>query len=1420
MTLNNPVLTIDRASQMGIPENEAAIFTLTLANQADVQEDSWFNIKVNNASNPDGAKIFMDGSPLASLGMSVLIPAGRTLTKTLEVFKGAPSVNVYNNIEIYMAPICNASQQKDAALFSVEFVPACSNVELASPVDGWIANVYSSNTVNIELNGYNTNLSTFKYLAIQAKSKSEVNWSSLMIYYKHQADFDASTSENKALIESPNKITYLWDITNYVDREYQLRAISVCNDGSQNITDIANGIIDRNRPKPFGIPQPADGILAAGDNIMVQFDEEIEDGLLLANPHFVSVKGVLNGTELSNGISQHFNGSNQFALAQNGPLLGNTSFTIEAWINATTVNGGTIWSIGEGVSNQMKLSINTSGNLVFSDGGFKHIGAQVLQSNKWYHVGITYDKSGKNLNMFINDIAEPTKVTTLSANPQGRMALGYDHVEESNYFNGNIRDFRIWTKALSQGSFAAQKSKTLSGNEPYLASYYLMDEKQGTWLHDKAHLRHAQTNANWQVDPTGAAVVLNGINQYVDVDGSRLQIGVDVDFTLETWFRSTNASKTQCILSGIGNTRFDNPDNDFEVTLNDLGAEMVSNGKRFVLTETDLRDQLWHHLAIVVNRKGSAKAYIDGVFTNQTDADGFGGIGEAELAFGAKMVMDEVTEINSLSNHFEGNLDELRIWYVARTAQQVSAYMNHRIATNQVGLAGYHPFEKYELDGASVMLMFTTLEDQFAGTPVILPAARSANFVGDASFDASNTAQIALERPVKLLNKTLVVNQDKVIIQMEAGMDELENVLLEFTIRDVQDKHGNILASPVQWTAFVKRNQIVWDDASIALEKEVGEELSFTATLRNEGGVSQSFYLNNLPTWLMPSESSGTLSPLESKVITFTVSEAINSGTYECDIYAESENGVNERLSLDLRVFKPAPEWAVNPEKYEYSMNAIGLLSFNGMLSRNANDRVAVFNAAGQCRGVAPLTYVKQNDLYMVFIDMYGNSGDENQPYSVKVWNDYSGEISTNIKVKDGSLVSNSITFVSGEFLGSTQNPVRFMANDTLEQSIPLAAGWNWLSFNLSTPGLNDLNQLFSSLTSQQNDLLKSGASFATYNVGFGWFGSLFSANNTSMYMLNNSLRDTIVYNGVPVVASATNITLNNGWNWIGFTPRYSMPVADAFVGLNPQANDVVKGQRDFAIYDSGLGWIGSLKSMKPTHGYMYLSKKSTASSFTYPNQTTYAKSATIVNSEIYEALGIHPEQFENNMNIIASVNGVECDAYYLVAESNGVRVGAGESMQLSGQSYYFCTVYGNIASTLQFKLLSKRGGESIALDKTIPFEKDVVLGTLDNPILFGANNETPVAEISGEGLMNAWPNPFTNVLHVSLPLCNESKVQLMVYDITGKAIGILYEGTYPANGELVFNVHNTLFANVSSGIYVLSVQTENNTQVVRVSKR
>ena len=182
-------------------------------------------------------------------------------------------------------------------------------------------------------------------------------------------------------------------------------------------------------------------------------------------------------------------------------------------------------------------------------------------------------------------------------------------------------------------------------------------------------------------------------------------------------------------------------------------------------------------------------------------------------------------------------------------------------------------------------------------------------------------------------------------------------------------------------------------------------------------------------------------------------------------------------------------------------------------------------------------------------------------------------------------------TFVVDDIVGDYPDwfPIPFSnpAPSVVEQTIVLAAGWNWFSAYVEADDL--LEQLEESLG--ENGLaIVSSLSTTEYDDG-EWFGDLDSEGmtNEETYMVLTSANTTIQLQGNPANPANHPKTINPGWNWIGFPCDYEMSLEDALASFPAEEGDMIASTDSNTEYD-GEEWFGGLETFAPGQGYMYYS--------------------------------------------------------------------------------------------------------------------------------------------------------------------------------------------------------------------------------------
>ncbi len=180
------------------------------------------------------------------------------------------------------------------------------------------------------------------------------------------------------------------------------------------------------------------------------------------------------------------------------------------------------------------------------------------------------------------------------------------------------------------------------------------------------------------------------------------------------------------------------------------------------------------------------------------------------------------------------------------------------------------------------------------------------------------------------------------------------------------------------------------------------------------------------------------------------------------------------------------------------------------------------------------------------------------------------------------------LTFFNDGVIGSAEHPFILHPSGRIQDFI-LSKGWNWISVNKQSNDMS-VSKTFESLTppTSLNELtLKSQNNYAQYAQSTGWKGTLTDINLASGYLIYLSAHaDTLDLIG-DFPTTDIQIPLNTKWNWIGYPKQENQPVDVVLSSLTTDNGDIIKGQTEFAEYNSGTNtWIGDLKFFEPGKGY------------------------------------------------------------------------------------------------------------------------------------------------------------------------------------------------------------------------------------------
>jgi hypothetical protein len=1388
-----PEINISPASIVNVPDGESAIFELELTNNSLTGHDFIYQLKVDETANPNGAILKIDG---IDPNRPFFVPAGTTINKTLTVEQNPSGDMEYENLGLIFHSSCqydptdNFPDIADSVYFSAYFIPTCTNVSFGNITQNWVLNTYNHDTLPVNITGYNINHSTFEKIIFQYQQSGSTP-TTAMTCYKDFDDFNEATESNKIFIDGASEINFNWSASALNDGDFTLILKSVCSDGSITEADHLQGIIDRITPKPFGNPQPADGVLSAGENISIKFNEEINAGNLYAHADYMEVRGIINGTDLVysplilHDASIHFDGEDDYVAVNNGINLDHSSWTMEFWAKRMGTGRECLVSLGDPNAGGLWIGFNESdhfvvqadGQIVVSDYAYNNL-------DVWNHYAISFQLGNGTVSPGITAIIasdsnteEKYQTFNLYTTLENAFYIGYCP-QDNSAFEGNIHEFRIWNYYRTINDVNAQRYILLNGYEQGLYAFWPMNEAKGNIANDMASGKNAQVNATWSVSRDSKSIVFDG-NSQLEMPTGSMVFDTQTDFTIEFWFKTPMPTTEECILSnGKGTTEL-NPNAWTIITTPDANIRINNNSNSIVVPANNYLDNNWHHMALTVNRLGYVSVVMDGELVSTTPSGNFKGFANHKLVLGARNWDFEMTEFSDMP--FTGVIDELRIWNCYRGIEQIQRYMNHSLSGTEYGLKAYFPFEDVTIADPSIsnesLLNFTTDTIGNAG---------DASFVANTSFD-SESPNIKLQRPEFVLPFTYVINTDEVIITPNMEMADIENCILDISIRKVKDMNGNEMSSTVTWSAFIDQNQVVWDMQELYVEKYLDETYQLSVQITNQGGNNENFQITNIPSWLNISPETGNLSPLETETITIEVLPQLNVGSYTHDINLVASMGYNERLNINVLVKAYSPDWEVNPIDYEYSASIIGQLKINDIISTDVNDIIGCFSG-NQCRGVANLQYFEAAGYYLLFMDIYSNqSSGENIQF--KVFDASTGNIYTDVIPE--------LIFETNQLYGSVLNPISIEASNQITQTINLNTGWNWLSFNVASEAMSNINLLLNDLVNHNQDLFRTQDLISQYSESLSmWVGNLTSCNYIDMFKFKTGATQNLELNGDMLISDTIDIPLVSGWNWIGYPSQINATTQTALGSLNPNTGDLVKSQTGFAIYDEYLGWVGSLQYFMPGKGYMFFSQQ--ADTIVFP--ASVSKNSPLITpreSQFNDNIHLTPD----NMTMIAITDLEFPKNYELIAyDENGI-AGSAYPIKVNEQWLYFITLNSYEGNNITFRGINQF--MSLTANESINFSENNQKGELNNPFILTFNNNNDIAKSS---LIEIYPNPFDASLYIDLQLNETSSITISLFNVLGELISA--KDNISLNNEIhTLSLHELLNTyDLPKGVYYLKL--------------
>ena len=1279
-----------------IPSGQPVNLILYCSNMSSVNQliDFSYNFSTPETSDSTGLQILMDGVPIT--GRSIRIPRGETVKKIITISQTNQSILDHKGVKVRMASQYQSSIINDNVVINAHFVPSSSPVDLI--ISEPVLNSLSVDSIELKIANFDRNFVGLKYVGVQYRYEGSTSWSEF-------CRFDSAYISENIVPERGYLRTWInmgSDIS-YPQGKYSFRAFTMTKYGRDDVyaySDEVTVIKDNISPRALTTPTPANGILGFGDDMSIEFNEDIVPGYV--GPKNVIVTSKLNGAPIDHEVSLSMFSRGSASQTVN-PVFLNGDFTLDFWVKWT--EGGQL--ICQGVTAQLfRISIDNDGTVTLKMGDTELKSIVRVPRDTWTYMVMSYKSSEQTVSMlaewdieskllFDKETVDFSTFEALSSSSENYLYIGRGIV-------GAIHDLGLYNVCLDVIDAASRKYNSKDNYVYGLLHYWPMNEGHGTVAADMRHINDLIVNDRWEINNVNYSLNINRTDDvYADI--SRINTSAGESYAIELWCEVT--SKSECTLFETGRSDLTRLRLRYDSLMNlvlDYGekSQVVANNEDFP------DHSHWHHLAFNVVRGQAASFYYNGQRTaviSEQDVPTFEG---------SRM---------KLGTGLSGYIDELRIWHATITEKRLLANIYQCLDTADVysrGLVAYYPFEKLDTING-VPTKGATLKN-------LAPVSHANTLVIHA--DENSLKSIAVP-PLKnapeetRLIASPVASERKVVVNLTgAGITprDIEGTTLNITVAQIHDMHGNV-SQPIRWTAYVQQNTLKWEKDSVNVFKMYGDDASFDVNIVNKGGTVEYYTLQNLPQWLtlVESEITDDVAPLSTKTLRFRVNPLTPIGDYDLNIGLQGNYEISEPLRLVMKVRGEKPNWSVEPTAYEHQMTIIGHVRLNGFIMENPESLVAAF-INGECRGLASPASIR-NGAY-VTLNVYGDSYenmDYHKPVTFSIWDAATGMTYVDVNVTIPSDNSSQVFFEHDLLLGDYNNPVVWTKSNKAEQHIPVHVNWNWIAIGVQ-PENSSPYKVFADYDGWALTIKDHGSQVAWSN-GTQWKGTLSVGANTMYKLRVTSLPSSpvlptrLAVTGQQVNLSETPVELYEEWNWIAYTPLYTMTVGEALAGANPAIGDRIKSQTGIAIYGPN-GWEGNLTALESGHGYLYYNSTPGFKTFVYPTQTSSnaplkaprLMALARMNDEPTIFTPIDKHLYPDNMTMVVQLNDGEAtvDTCEVAVFIDGECRAASRSID----GLYYLIIAGE-GSNVPMEIVTYLDGRLVLLDNSHVFVSDDNIG-------------------------------------------------------------------------------------------------------------
>jgi hypothetical protein len=330
----------------------------------------------------------------------------------------------------------------------------------------------------------------------------------------------------------------------------------------------------------------------------------------------------------------------------------------------------------------------------------------LLKTNEWIYLAVVSGPGGMKLyanGELVGQATNQASFADIKIFQTNWLGRGLTLNAQDEDFRGQLDELRVWAVERTSDQIGSDSTNQLTGNEPGLVASWNFEAASNGIVKDigphgyegrlmgNAKIvpgRDANAGSSWD----RAVLDLPGTNSYAEFSGSALTNLAAC--TVEGWMKwRTLASYTRFFDFGGDEQGMsvshhkEEPGLEFDFRASDRARTNRNNPPLTV--PNVLQTNQWCHIA-AVSGPGGLKLYLNGTLVAKDDYTG----SFSRMTQGAHYYLGRKNRFSSPVNiTTDGQMAEVRIWSVERTAEQIRQQMSQQLTGHEEGLVSLWNFE-------------------------------------------------------------------------------------------------------------------------------------------------------------------------------------------------------------------------------------------------------------------------------------------------------------------------------------------------------------------------------------------------------------------------------------------------------------------------------------------------------------------------------------------------------------------------------------------------------------------------------------------------------------------------------------------------------------------------------------------------------